>query len=91
MSGEEYGEEELDPEWAALLADINARLQVGSCAMSLLFCCCWSTLCLSWAALLVDLETRLQVVTAVRQREPLWVLPAVPVCCLFCGWLTVWL
>ncbi len=30
VSGEEYGEEELDPEWMALLADLDARLQVGA-------------------------------------------------------------
>lgn len=30
MSGEEYGEEELDPEWATLLADLDTRLQVGA-------------------------------------------------------------
>lgn len=30
VSGEEYGEEELDPEWATLLADLDTRLQVGA-------------------------------------------------------------
>lgn len=30
VSGEEYGEEELDPEWATLLAELDTRLQVGA-------------------------------------------------------------
>ena len=28
VQGEEYGDDDLDPEWAGLLADLDARLQV---------------------------------------------------------------